>query len=314
MEDQLTLSQQSMLDEVLEGLTQPQKQLPAKFFYDEHGSELFEQITYLEAYYPTRTERAILSNNIDDIAQKIGAQAMLVELGSGSSSKTRLLLEKLDSLAVYVPVDISEEYLLKIVSNLRVEYPKISIIPVFADYTTAFEIPNLGDSYRQQVVFFPGSTIGNFRPDVARSFLQTLADITDEDSDMLIGVDLKKDPQVLEKAYNDEQGITAKFNKNMLVRINRELDANFDVDRFMHHAFYNEEQSRIEMHLVSQLDQIVTIAGQDIQFIEGESIHTENSYKYSLDEFKELVSEWYEVEQVWTDEQQYFSIQFLTKK
>jgi dimethylhistidine N-methyltransferase len=314
MEDQLTLSQQSMLDEVLEGLTQPQKQLPAKFFYDEHGSELFEQITYLEAYYPTRTERAILSNNIDDIAQKIGAQAMLVELGSGSSSKTRLLLEKLDSLAVYVPVDISEEYLHKIVSNLRVEYPKISIIPVFADYTTAFEIPNLGDSYRQQVVFFPGSTIGNFRPDVARSFLQTLADITDEDSDMLIGVDLKKDPQVLEKAYNDEQGITAKFNKNMLVRINRELDANFDVDRFMHHAFYNEEQSRIEMHLVSQLDQIVTIAGQDIQFIEGESIHTENSYKYSLDEFKELVSEWYEVEQVWTDEQQYFSIQFLTKK
>ena len=314
MEDQLTLSQQSMLDEVLEGLTQPQKQLPAKFFYDEHGSELFEQITYLEAYYPTRTERAIMQDNINEIAELVGPQAMLVELGSGSSSKTRMLLEKLDELAAYIPVDISDEYLLKVVNQLRMEYPKISIIPVFADYTTAFEIPNLGDSYRQQVVFFPGSTIGNFRPQTARSFLQTLADITDEDSDMLIGVDLKKDPQVLEKAYNDEQGITAKFNKNMLARINRELDANFDVDRFKHHAFYNEEQSRIEMHLVSQLDQIVTIAGQDIQFTEGESIHTENSYKYSLDEFKELVSEWYEVEQVWTDEQQYFSIQFLTKK
>jgi len=314
MEDQLTLSQQSMLDEVLEGLTQHQKQLPAKFFYDERGSELFEQITYLEAYYPTRTERAIMQDNINEIAELVGPQAMLVELGSGSSSKTRMLLEKLDELAAYIPVDISDEYLLKVVNQLRMEYPKISIIPVFADYTTAFEIPNLGDSYRQQVVFFPGSTIGNFRPQTARSFLQTLADITDEDSDMLIGVDLKKDPQVLEKAYNDEQGITAKFNKNMLARINRELDANFDVDRFKHHAFYNEEQSRIEMHLVSQLDQIVTIAGQDIQFTEGESIHTENSYKYSLDEFKELVSEWYEVEQVWTDEQQYFSIQFLTKK
>jgi len=314
MEDQLTLSQQSMLDEVLEGLTQHQKQLPAKFFYDERGSELFEQITYLEEYYPTRTERAIMQDNINEIAELVGPQAMLVELGSGSSSKTRMLLEQLDELAAYIPVDISDEYLLKVVNQLRMEYPKISIIPVFADYTTAFEIPNLGDSYRQQVVFFPGSTIGNFRPQTARSFLQTLADITDEDSDMLIGVDLKKDPQVLEKAYNDEQGITAKFNKNMLARINRELDANFDVDRFKHHAFYNEEQSRIEMHLVSQLDQIVTIAGQDIQFTEGESIHTENSYKYSLDEFKELVSEWYEVEQVWTDEQQYFSIQFLTKK
>ncbi|MDZ7683422.1 MAG: L-histidine N(alpha)-methyltransferase [Fodinibius sp.] len=314
MEDQLIANQQTMLDEVLDGLGKSQKQLPAKFFYDERGSELFEQITYLEEYYPTRTERDILQDNISDIVRLVGPQAMLVELGSGSSSKTRMLLEKLNQLAAYIPVDISEGYLLKVVNQLRMEYPKISIIPVFADYTTAFEIPELGDSYRQQLVFFPGSTIGNFKPGVARSFLQTLADITDEDSDMLIGVDLKKDPEILENAYNDEQGITAKFNKNMLKRLNRELDANFDIDAFAHNAFYNQEQGRIEMHLVSRQQQTVTIAGQQVDFDEGESIHTENSYKYSLDEFEELVSDCYEVEQVWTDEQQHFSLQYLTKK
>ena len=314
MEDQLTVSQQSMLEEVLEGLQQPQKQLSAKFFYDERGSELFEQITYLDEYYPTRTERAILHDNIEGIAEVIGSEAMLVELGSGSSSKTRLLLEKLPSLSAYVPVDISEEFLLKVINQLRMEYPKISIIPVFADYTSRFELPNLGGSYRKQVVFFPGSTIGNFRPDRVREFLEMLASITDDDSAMLIGVDLKKDPAIIEKAYNDADGITAQFNKNMLVRLNRELDANFDIDSFRHDAFFNKEEGRIEMHLVSEKEQMVTIADKEIHFEAGESIHTENSYKYTQDEFKELVSDWYEVEQVWTDDQNYFSLQYLTKK
>ena len=303
-----------MLDEVTDGLRQSQKQLPSKFFYDERGSELFEQITYLDEYYPTRTERTILQDNIQQITEVIGPEAMLIELGSGSSSKTRLLLEKLSSLSAYVPVDISEEFLLKVVNQLRMEYPKVSIIPVFADYTSHFELPDLGGGYRNQVVFFPGSTIGNFRPSKAQSFLDTLASVTDSDAGMLVGVDLKKDKEILEKAYNDEQGLTAAFNKNMLERLNRELDADFDVDLFDHCAFYNEEKGRIEMHLVSGCQQTVTIADQEIHFEEGESIHTENSYKYSVDDFKELVSDWYSVEKVWTDDRDYFSLQYLTKK
>jgi len=314
MGNQVKVSEQSMLDEVLDGLQKSQKQLPAKYFYDERGSELFEQITYLDEYYPTRTERLILQQNINEIADVVGPGAMLIELGSGSSSKTRFLLEKLPSLAAYVPVDISEEYLLKVVNQLRMEYPKISIIPVFADYTSSFELPNLSGSYQKQIVFFPGSTIGNFRPPMAQSFLDMLASVTDDQSGMLIGVDLKKDQAVLENAYNDEQGLTAQFNKNMLVRLNRELNANFDVDRFDHRAFYNEQKGRIEMHLVSREQQTVTVAGEEIDFEEGESIHTENSYKYSLDEFQELVSDWYSVEKIWTDDKNYFSLQYLTKK
>ncbi len=314
MGNQVKASEQSMLDEVLDGLQKSPKQLPAKYFYDERGSELFEQITYLDEYYPTRTERLILQQNINEIADVVGPGAMLIELGSGSSSKTRFLLEKLPSLAAYVPVDISEEYLLKVVNQLRMEYPKISIIPVFADYTSSFELPNMSGSYQKQVVFFPGSTIGNFRPPMAQSFLDMLASVTDDQSGMLIGVDLKKDKAVLENAYNDEQGLTAQFNKNMLVRLNREFDANFDVDRFDHRAFYNEQKGRIEMHLVSREQQTVTVAGEEIDFEEGESIHTENSYKYSLDEFQELVSDWYSVEKIWTDDKNYFSLQYLTKK
>ena len=303
-----------MLDEVIDGLRQSQKQLPSKFFYDERGSELFEQITYLDEYYPTRTERTILQDNIQEITEVIGPEAMLIELGSGSSSKTRLLLEKLSSLSAYVPVDISEEFLLKVVNQLRMEYPKTSIIPVFADYTSHFELPDLGGGYRNQVVFFPGSTIGNFRPSKAQSFLDTLASVTDDDAGMLVGVDLKKDKEIIEKAYNDEQGLTAAFNKNMLERLNRELDADFDVDRFDHRAFYNEEKGRIEMHLVSKCQQTIKIADQGIHFEEGESIHTENSYKYSADDFEQLVSDWYSVEKLWTDDRDYFSLQYLTKK
>ncbi|TYP93360.1 dimethylhistidine N-methyltransferase [Fodinibius salinus] len=314
MENQVADTGQTMLDEVVEGLRKSQKQLPSKYFYDERGSELFEQITRLEEYYPTEIERSILNQNIDAIADSIGSKAMLVELGSGSSSKTRLLLEKLDSLASYVPVDISEEYLLKIVSNLRIEYPRISIIPVFADYTSHFKLPSLGDSYSQQVLFYPGSTIGNFLPEKARSFLSTLADITDPDAGMLIGVDLKKDKQLLESAYNDEDGITAKFNKNMLKRINRELGADFEINLFAHKAYFNEQEGRIEMHLVSQKKQEVQIADETFVFNKGESIHTENSYKYTLDEFEDLVSDSFSVEQVWTDEDDYFSVQYLSKK
>ncbi len=210
-------------------------------------------------------------------------------------------------------MDISEEYLLKVVNQLRMEYPKISIIPVFADYSSHFELPSINGQGQKQVVFFPGSTIGNFNPQRARSFLKNIASLTDN-AGMLIGVDLKKDTSILEAAYNDKKGITAQFNKNMLKRLNRELDANFDVDCFSHCAFYNEDKGRIEMHLVSEEEQNVELAGKTFHFEQGESIHTENSYKYSLEEFEELVSDWYTVKQVWTDKRNYFSLQFLARK
>lgn len=314
MDDQITTERQSMTKEVKEGLRKSAKQLPSKFFYDERGSELFEQITYLDEYYLTRTEKAILKENISEISKRIGSNAMLVELGSGSSKKTRLLLDQVSDLAAYIPVDISEDYLLKVVNRLRIDYPKISVIPIFSDYTSDFDLPKLGGDYNRQVVFFPGSTIGNFNPDEIHAFWDNIASVTDNDSGMLIGVDLKKEKQVLEAAYNDSQGITAQFNKNILVRLNREINADFDVDQFTHRAFYNENKGRIEMHLISQIGQEVEIAGDRFHFENGESIHTENSYKYSLREFEKMVSDWYTVEKVWTDDRQYFSLQFLTKK
>lgn len=313
MDEQASVSRQVMLDDILSGLRQPQKQLPSKYFYDERGSRLFEEITRLEEYYPTRTETEILEQHIEGIADCIGANAMMIELGSGSSKKTRMLLDRL-SLHAYVPVDISENYLLKVVSQLRRDYPEISIIPVFADYTFPFEIPSMGGDCKRQVVFYPGSTIGNFRPAQAKHFLEMIASLTDDHSGMLVGVDLKKDTDVLEAAYNDARGITADFNKNILARINRELDADFDMDAFNHKAFYNEEEGRIEMHLVSTEKQHIRIDGQDIYLEKGESIHTENSYKYSLDDFEALVSNWYSVERVWTDDNDYFSLQYLSKK
>jgi len=313
MDDQVPVTQQAMLDDVLSGLRQSQKQLPSKYFYDERGSRLFEKITQLEEYYPSRTERAIMERNIDEISGCIGPEAMMIELGSGSSQKTRLLLDRL-SLKAYVPVDISENYLLKVVHQLRRNYPRISIIPVFADYTSPFQLPGVGGDYQKQVVFYPGSTIGNFHPWPAQRFLEMIASLMDDDSGMLVGVDHKKDTQVLEAAYNDAQGITIEFNKNILKRINRELDADFDIGVFKHKAFYNEEKGRVEMHLVSTEDQRVRIDGEDIYFEKGESIHTENSYKYSIKEFETLVSDWYAVEKVWTDDKDYFSLQYLSKR
>lgn len=304
----------SMLEEIKDGLGQSSKKLPSKLFYDEEGSRLFEQITMLEEYYLTRAEIEILEDNIEEIADAIGSDVMLVELGSGSSKKTRLLLGHLSNLSAYVPVDISEEYLIKVISRLRMDYPCTSIIPIFADYTNHFKLPNLGGDYERQVIFFPGSTIGNFRPEEARSFFDNLYSLTDENSGMLVGVDMKKDKQVLEAAYNDSEGLTAEFNKNMLARLNRDFRAYFDLNNFSHRAFYNEDEGRIEMHLVSQTEQSVTIDGEQFYFEEGESIHTENSYKYTLGEFEELVSNWYTVEEVWTDEQDYFSVQYLSRK
>lgn len=313
-EAELNAPQRQMFNEVVEGLCRPQKMIPSKFFYDERGSELFEEITRLDEYYPTRTEMRILEKYIGEIAKAVGEQSVIVELGSGNSSKTRLLLDHMSDISAYVPVDISEEYLMKTVRSLKNEYPNLIIKPVCADYTKPFQIPPIAKPFEYYVIFYPGSTIGNFRPERAQQFLKTISKLLVPGGGMLVGVDLKKDREILEAAYNDSKGVTAEFNRNMLIRMNRELNADFQIDNFDHLAFYNEEKGRIEMHLKSERKQEVHLNGKAIQLEEGETIHTENSYKYSLPEFRTLVNEWFEVEKVWTDEDDLFSMQYLIKK
>ena len=314
MNDEPAVQEQTMLEEVLEGMGRQQKELPSKFFYDERGSRLFEKITRLEEYYPTRTEISILQEHINSIAKCIGERAVLIELGSGSSRKTRLLLDKLPEMSAYIPVDISKEYLQQVAEQLQEDYPKLLIHPVCADYTTGFELPEIERDYNRQVMFFPGSTIGNFKPARARRFINHLGSLLAEGDGLLIGVDLIKKRSVLQNAYNDKKGITAEFNKNILKRLNRELNADFDLTHFQHRAIFNERESRIEMHLVSEKEQVVQIYGRQFKLEKGETIHTENSYKYSIDSFRELVSDTFSVEHIWTDEQEYFSVQYLRKQ
>lgn len=303
--------------EILEGLRGTQKTLPSKYFYDEEGSRLFERITRLEEYYPTRTELGILEERLPEIARRIGKNAILIELGSGSSRKTRMLLDELPELAGYVPVDISGEYLAKVTEILDREYPDLMILPVSADYTRPMELPELRKGGCRYVFFYPGSTIGNFEPPQARDFMQSLSRVLKPGEGMLIGVDLqpgpKKPKSVIEAAYDDREGVTGAFNKNILVRINRELQGDFDPEAFDHRAFYNSDENRMEMHLVSRKDQRVTVAGETFVLRKGETIHTENSYKYSLEGFAALVRPWFETEQVWTDRRDYFSVHYLKR-
>lgn len=303
-----------MTEEIIRNLLQSPKSLPSKFFYDRCGSELFEKITQLNEYYLTDTEISILKGNLASITEAIGEKAVLVEPGSGSSKKTRLLLDHLRNPVAYVPVEISEEYLTDVATDLQREYPSLLIKPVHADYTHAFELPPIERDYQRLVIFYPGSTIGNFDPEDARTFLKSLSTILEPGGGLLIGVDLQKDKGVLERAYNDDKGITAAFNKNILVRLNREVGTDFDPEAFRHIAFYNEEKNRIEMHLESLREQTVHLNDHRFHFRKGETIHTENSYKYSLESFQRLVKDIYRVEQVWTDDRQYFSLQFLAKK
>lgn len=313
MSKQNTDNKKAMLDEVLTGLRVKPKSLPSKYFYDKEGSRLFDEITQLKEYYPTRTERSILESNLDDIAEQLGDEITLIEPGSGSSEKTRILLGNLSSICCYIPIDISGEYLHKVAAQLREDYPGIRIEPITADYTNAIELPSMHSKARK-VVFFPGSTIGNFEPETATRFFKVIRELVGTDGGFLIGVDLKKDLDVLLKAYNDSKGITEAFNKNMLNHINHEIGSDFRTNLFDHSAIWNEEKSRIEMHLIANRSHTVSINGEQIHFEEGESIHTENSYKYSLPDFEELVSPWFEVKKVWTDPKKYFSLQFLSPK
>ncbi len=303
----------TFLDEVRDGLQQPQKAIPAKFFYDVRGSHLFDQITELPEYYLTRTEMRLMRQYIGEMVERIGPRTLLVEYGSGSSLKTRILLDHLPDPAGYVPIDISKEHLLRSAAALAAAYPGLAVLPVCADYTTVFHLPDLDGA--RPVVYFPGSTIGNFSPDEARAFLRRIAGIVGPGGGLLIGVDLKKEVTVIEAAYNDAQGVTAAFNKNVLARINRELGGTFDLDLFEHKAFYNRAHGRIEMHLVSLANQCVRIGAWQMPFRRGETILTEYSHKYSLDDFAALAaSAGFAVEQVWTDDEQLFSVQDLVAR
>ncbi|EEF59699.1 L-histidine N(alpha)-methyltransferase [Pedosphaera parvula] len=300
-------------DDVLNGLARRQKSVPCKYLYDEEGARLFEEICELGEYYPTRTEVRILKRNIGEMAAWVGPKCNLIEFGSGNSMKTRFLLSHLDHPARYIPIDVARAQLLETSTRLVNEFPGLEVAPICADYTNHFELPAFSSSSGRPIVFFPGSTIGNFEPEEAEGFLRRVAEMCGEEGGMLLGVDLKKDSAVLNPAYNDAEGVTAAFNLNLLVRANRELDANFDLACFRHHAFYNEYAGRIEMHLISRKRQNVSVCGEEFEFELGESILTEHSYKYTPQEFEELaVQAGFKVVRCWTDERQWFSLQFLT--
>ncbi|MEZ5066849.1 MAG: L-histidine N(alpha)-methyltransferase [bacterium] len=302
---------EEFLNDVIAGLSATPRTLPCKYFYDQEGSRLFDAIGDLDEYYLTRTEIAILEAEIEDLARHVGEGSVLIEYGSGSSRKTRLLLDHLESPAAYVPIDISREHLLDAVVRLRRRYPSLRISPVVADYTAHFALPrDLPDARR--VAFFPGSTIGNFAPEEARAFLARIARTVRAGGGLLIGVDLKKDAGTLEAAYDDASGVTAAFNRNVLVRMVHELDAELDPDRFAHAATWNEAEGRVEMHLVSEGRQVVRVGGVDFRFEPGDRIWTESSYKYTADGFARLAAgAGFRVERVWTDPRQRFSVQYL---
>ena len=298
-------------DDVLSGLSRTQKWLPAKYFYDPLGSCLFDQITELDEYYPTRTELAIMHAHASAMTVRCGANCLLVELGAGSLVKVRLLLDELESPAGFVPVDVSGEHLRAATKELTADYPNVSVYPVVADFCRSFEIPPIDADRR--VVYFPGSTIGNFDPPDATKLLRSVARMVGPGGGLLLGVDLRKDPAVLERAYNDAAGVTARFNLNLLVRINRELGADFDPASFRHRAFYNRQLRRIEMHLVSNVDQCVNLAGRTFHFRADETIHTENSYKHDTTELARRARDWgFRVDQTWTDQAGYFAVIYLT--
>ncbi|HLG65892.1 MAG TPA: L-histidine N(alpha)-methyltransferase [Ktedonosporobacter sp.] len=301
----------TFLEDVLQGLQQMQKELPSKYLYDHAGSQLFERICTLSEYYPTRTELAIMQKSMHEIIEILEPSCLLIEYGSGSSKKTRMLLDSLQQPAAYVPIDISKEHLLQSAIALAIAYPQLEVLPVCADYTSSFEIPAPIKPVRRIIGYYPGSTIGNFDPGPAKRFLQQIA-IACKGGGLLIGVDLKKDFNILHSAYNDQQGVTALFNLNLLARLNRELHANFRLEHFQHYAFYNPREGRIEMHLESLKDQVVQIGEIEFFFKLGESIWTESSYKYTLDEFAQLaLTAGFTVERVWTDAQGLFSVQYL---
>lgn len=305
-------------DEVLAGLRAEPKTLPAKLFYDERGAALFDEITRLDAYYPTRTELGILREHGGAMAELVGAGALIVEYGSGEAEKVRPLLDHLRGArapAAYVPVDISAAQLARVAAEVAAEYPDVPVVSLAADYTRPFVLPPLppATSGARRVAFFPGSTIGNLHPPEAAAFLARLAADCGPGGALLLGADLRKDPDLLHAAYNDPAGVTAAFNLNVLARLNRELDATFAPERFRHYAFYNPAAGRVEMHLVSLEAQRVRVAGEPVAFERGESIWTESSYKYAPGELRALAAAGgFDVARIWTDPREWFAVLYLT--
>ena len=283
----LNAASSAFADDAVAGLKAPRKRLPPKYFYDHTGSRLFERITRLPEYYPTRIEQRLLRENAATIARFLPHGGALIEFGSGSTQKVRLLLQQSPHIAAYVPVDISAEFLRQEAEQLRPDFPNLTVAPVEADFLQSFTLP-ADIMALPRAGFFPGSTIGNLEPHEASAFLRNARRILGPGSAFIIGVDLVKDRAVLHAAYNDGAGVTAEFNLNLLVRLNRELGANFDVSAFEHHACYNRELSRIEMHLASTKRQRVRICGESIDFRAGETVHTESSYKYTVESFGAL--------------------------
>ena len=300
----------SLREEVLAALSQRPLAIAPKFFYDERGSQLFDAICTLPEYYLTRTETGILQRHAREIARLVGPEAVLVELGSGASRKVRLLLAALQP-STYLGIDISREFLLTSTRKLAQDFPWLEVHAACADFTRHLDITRCPDG-AHRLAFFPGSSIGNFEPEPARKLLEDIAALVGPNGQLLIGVDLKKDPTLLHRAYNDARGITAEFNRNLLVRMRRELEADVDPQSFDHYAFYNPTPGRIEMHLVSRRAQAVRIDGRVFAIAEGESIHTESSYKYTVDQFHGLASAaGFDAQRVWQDENRLFSLQLL---
>jgi dimethylhistidine N-methyltransferase len=293
------------------GLSRPVKAIPCRFLYDARGSALFERICELPEYYPTRTEIGILEAIAPEVAQRIGPEAQMIELGGASSLKARILLDALERPAAYIPVDISRDHLRAAAQSLAAERPNLSVLAICADYAEPFDLPEAPGGGRR-MGFFPGSTIGNLAPDEAIGFLASWVRRLGPDAAMVVGADLRKDASVLEPAYDDAQGVTAAFTKNLLARANRELGADFDLDRFAHRARYDAVHGRIEIHLESLADQTVRIGTHAFALAEGERIHAEDSYKYSIPGFQDLArAAGFKPTAVWTDPQQLFSVHYL---
>lgn len=310
----LKINQHIMYEEVLNGLKQTPKSLPFKYIYDKKGSLIFEKICNLKEYYVSRTEKSIMNDNISEIVKIIGSNSLIIELGSGNSAKIRLLLDNLNTLNAYIPVDICKDELLMSVKKLEESYPKLKIIPVCTDYTKEFSIPDFIEDYSNKFIYFAGSQIGNYNEKDANKLLKHLSQMFGKDMGLLIGVDLKKDQSTIGSAYTDEKGFTADFILNILSHINNALGADFDLNNFKYFSKYNETEGQIEMYLISKLNQEVTIGNETILFKENEPILTEISRKYTIEEFKELVSELFIVKKVWTDAKKKFAIIYLISK
>ncbi len=303
------------LSEAIAGLSRMPRTLPCKYFYDERGAALFQNICELPEYYISRTETAILRLYAHEMAQCIGARCELIGLGTGAGTKTRILLEELEAPAVYIPIDISKEQLRQSTALFHQLFPQLEILPVCTDYLQPFDLPSPVRTAACKIVYFPGSTIGNFEPVEATEFLRRIVDLCDKNGGLLIGVDLQKDPDLLERAYNDSQGVTAQFNLNLLRRANHELQTDFDLERWRHRSIYNSAAGRVEMYLISEIDQTVHIANHKFRFRSGEKIITEFSYKYTPEGFTALASAaGFEFARMWTDEARLFGVFYFTVK